>query len=328
LTHTGFRGFGKKAERMTDTRLTKWAETLVRYSLYLKPKEQVLIRADEAAIPLAKEVYRSALAAGAYPRLQVLVNGATEEVVGDRFLRLLNTGFLSLLSLLFFCVPAFAAPTALINATVEGAKITYIAVRLHDPHIKVQVEVCHDFPGGDEPFPSMVHRLAPLAAINGSYFSKQTKLPIGDIVRDGQVLLRGDFGTAFCLTADGEPSIKRVVLSHAMDWEGQKLVLACGPALVLDGRVDVDVQGEGFHDSHIIGSAARMAVGYTRDGHLLLVRVLTPVIFAREAVILQTLGCVGAINLDAGASTAMFYHGKYVATPGRRLTNLLCVYER
>ena len=235
---------------------------------------------------------------------------------------------LSLLLLLASCLSAGAAPTALINTTVDGARISYIAVRLHDPHIKVQVEVCQNFPGGDEPFTSMVKRFEPLAAVNGSYFSKQTKLPIGDIVRTGQVLFRGDFGTAFSLSPEGEPSIKRVVLSHATDWNGQDMVLACGPALVLEGNVDVNVEGEGFHDSHIIGSVARMAVGYTRDGHLLLVRVLTPVTFAREAVIMQALGCVGAMNLDAGASTAMFYQGKYVVTPGRRLTNLICVYER
>ena len=52
---------------MTDPRVTKWAETLVGYSLDLQPQEQVLIRVDEAALPLAKEVYRAALAAGGVP---------------------------------------------------------------------------------------------------------------------------------------------------------------------------------------------------------------------------------------------------------------------
>jgi len=63
---------------MTDPRLMKWADTLVHYSLYLKPDEQVLIRVDEVAIPLAKEVYRAALAAGAHPHVQVLVDGLDE----------------------------------------------------------------------------------------------------------------------------------------------------------------------------------------------------------------------------------------------------------
>ena len=63
---------------MTDPRLTKWANTLVNYSLELQPDEQVLIRVDEAAIALAKEVYRAALAAGAHPHMQVLVDDLDE----------------------------------------------------------------------------------------------------------------------------------------------------------------------------------------------------------------------------------------------------------
>ena len=63
---------------MTDPRLTKWADTLVGYSLDLRPDEQVLIRTDEAAIPLAKEVYRAALAAGAHPHVQVQIDGLDE----------------------------------------------------------------------------------------------------------------------------------------------------------------------------------------------------------------------------------------------------------
>lgn len=235
---------------------------------------------------------------------------------------------LCLLFLCALCLPGGAAPTALLNTTVAGARVSYIAVCLTDPHIKVQVEVCRNFPSGDEPFASMVQRLRPLAAINGAYFSKQTKQPVGDIVRHGQVLYRGDFGTALCLTSNGVPTIRRVVLGHAMDWSGQETVLGCGPALVLDGRVDVEAEAEGFRDPHVIGSAGRMAIGYTRDRHLLLVHVLTPVTFGREAVVMQALGCQGAMNLDAGASTAMFYRGRFLATPGRQLTNLLCVDER
>ena len=63
---------------MTDPRLTKWAETLAHYSLYLQPGEQVLIRTDEAAIPLAREVYRAALGAGAHPHVVVSVDGLDE----------------------------------------------------------------------------------------------------------------------------------------------------------------------------------------------------------------------------------------------------------
>lgn len=63
---------------MIDPRLVVWAETLVNYSVSIKPGNQVLIRADEAAIPFAKEVYRSVLKAGANPHVQVLLDGLDE----------------------------------------------------------------------------------------------------------------------------------------------------------------------------------------------------------------------------------------------------------
>ncbi len=63
---------------MHDPRLSKWAETLVGYCLGLQPGEQVLIRAEETALPLAKEVYRAALCAGAHPQVQVIIDGLDE----------------------------------------------------------------------------------------------------------------------------------------------------------------------------------------------------------------------------------------------------------
>jgi exopolysaccharide biosynthesis protein len=44
-----------------------------------------------------------------------------------------------------------------------------------------------------------------------------------------------------------------------------------------------------------------------------------------EAV--QALGAVRAAALDGGSSTALYYRGKSFAVPGRRLTNLLVVYD-
>lgn len=63
---------------MTDPRMTKWADTLASYCLDLIPGEQLLIRVDEAAVPLAKEVYRAALERGAHPHVQVQIDGLDE----------------------------------------------------------------------------------------------------------------------------------------------------------------------------------------------------------------------------------------------------------
>jgi len=63
---------------MHDQRLGKWADTLVDYSLEVQPGQEILIRVDEPAIPLAREVYRSVLRAGGNPHIFVRVEGVDE----------------------------------------------------------------------------------------------------------------------------------------------------------------------------------------------------------------------------------------------------------
>ena len=50
--------------------------------------------------------------------------------------------------------------------------------------------------------------------------------------------------------------MRRVVWGHAADWSGFQTVLACGPALVLNGQMDVQPELEGFHDPHVMGATA------------------------------------------------------------------------
>ena len=56
---------------MTDPRHTKLANLLVNYSVELKPRDWTVIMADAVALPLAREVYRLALEAGAHPTLML-----------------------------------------------------------------------------------------------------------------------------------------------------------------------------------------------------------------------------------------------------------------
>jgi aminopeptidase len=56
---------------MADPRLTKLADLLVNYSVQLQPGEWTMIQAEVVALPLAREVYRAALAVGARPFVQL-----------------------------------------------------------------------------------------------------------------------------------------------------------------------------------------------------------------------------------------------------------------
>ena len=63
---------------MADSRLQRWARTLVRYSVGVQPGDLFMISSAPAAAPLVKEVYREALLAGAHPHIQIGLPGLQE----------------------------------------------------------------------------------------------------------------------------------------------------------------------------------------------------------------------------------------------------------
>ncbi|MGE5552853.1 MAG: aminopeptidase [Betaproteobacteria bacterium] len=64
---------------MHDSRLDRWADVLVNYSLALKPGELLVIDAQALAAPLVRAVYRAALAAGAVPETSIALDGLEED---------------------------------------------------------------------------------------------------------------------------------------------------------------------------------------------------------------------------------------------------------
>ncbi len=53
---------------------------------------------------------------------------------------------------------------------------------------------------------------------------------------------------------------------------------------------------------------------------------MSGVTFARFGQVMKGLGCVDAMNLDAGASLGMHVFGRTYVSPSRRLTNLFAVW--
>lgn len=104
------------------------------------------------------------------------------------------------------------------------------------------------------------------------------------------------------------------------------LMVGAGPKLLSRGRVIVDAQAEGFRHNHVFLTMARSALGLTRNGKtLLLVTIPGGASLQQEARILKTLGCWEAMNLDGGASTALYALGRIITSPTRPLTNWLVV---
>ena len=68
---------------MTDPRVAKLADLLVNYSLELQPGQIVRLDGGTVAAPFVRELYRSALRAGANPRTRIEVEGLDVIAVGE-----------------------------------------------------------------------------------------------------------------------------------------------------------------------------------------------------------------------------------------------------
>ncbi len=222
--------------------------------------------------------------------------------------------------------PVLAGSVVKTGTSVRGHGATVITADLA-AGAQVGVQVASGFPGTSESFSRMVKRSQPTAAITGTYFCKRTLKPVGDIWLGGQLVNFGGMGTALCVTSGGEIVFRRVPWGRHQDWTAYETVLASGPTLVAGGQVDCDARAEGFTDPHVLGHTSRACVGKTATGKLIMAVLRGGLSLTEAGRCMKELGCTDAMNLDAGASLALYYRGRTLISPGRRLTNLLLVYE-
>jgi exopolysaccharide biosynthesis protein len=181
--------------------------------------------------------------------------------------------------------------------------------------------------GHSEPFGQMVRRTQPTVALTGTFFCTQSKLPVGDIVIDGQLEHFGGLGTAMCITDNNEVEFVKTERYKHQDWSKYDFVISCGPRLLTDGKLTVYPKAEGFKDRHMLRPNSRLAVGVTKANKLVFVTTRKPVILSKMAKAMKAIGVHNALNLDAGSSLGVHYKGKTLIKPGRWLTNLILVYN-
>lgn len=210
---------------------------------------------------------------------------------------------------------------------VLGIPVRLIIVDLNNPEVRVGVVTARQI-GRAESIWELLARARPTAAITGTYFSTDSKRPIGDIVIEGEQVHFGGLGTALCITYDNQVRFIRPPRHRQVSWSDYRMVLGAGPRLLQGGQLALYPSGEGFRDPRVYAAVPRTAVGVTRHNKLLMVVVTRPVRLRTLAKIMQQLGAVEALALDGGSSTSFYYRRKLSVTPRRKLTNLLVVYER
>ena len=108
--------------------------------------------------------------------------------------------------------------------------------------------------------------------------------------------------------------------SKAETWVVDDAIHA-GPVLMHDGKIRVTSNEEVFFGSTIPKIHPRTAAGYRKSGELVLLVVDGRQVDSRGvdlqelAILMRDLGCVEAINLDGGGSSAMVVDGKLLNRP-------------
>ena len=155
-----------------------------------------------------------------------------------------------------------------------------------------------------------------------------TKAPYGYIISGNEILKQssGDRRTIF--TYDKNHRAELIPGTDFLDRFKLGTIeggLQAGPRLLTNGKVTLDVVKEGFKDPKILtGGGARSALGLTRDHKLILVTTGGATI-PQLAEIMKQAGAYQAMNLDGGASSGLYYNGKYITTPGRKISNAIVI---
>lgn len=211
---------------------------------------------------------------------------------------------------------------------VSGAAVCVISVDLNDPSVKVDIGLPEKGIPHSETFGRFVTRHAPLAAVTGTYFDTRTLLPTGSIVVNGRTVHESHIGTAVCFTPDNKVRFVDAKFGEPCDLSRAECGIRTGPRLLANGEYALNARREGFRHPGLFGARTRVALGVTAGNSLLLAYVGTPVTFSRLAGIMKSLGAVDAVCLDGGTSSAMYYQGRVVHSPGRMLTNIVEVRRR
>jgi hypothetical protein len=126
------------------------------------------------------------------------------------------------------------------------------------------------------------------------------------------------------VVAKGRDSLPSIYNLDDINWKWWKMRTAVGggPVLIHDGKVDITNREEQLFPDPGGDYEPRTAMGYTRDGHLIILAVQgrTPgkaagATLQEEALIMLGLGCYEAVNLDGGGSTCLLVNGKETVRP-------------
>jgi exopolysaccharide biosynthesis protein len=212
----------------------------------------------------------------------------------------------------------------------KSFSVQMVTVSLLHPKIQLDVALAGNEIGKVEDLSSIAKRNKAIVAINGTFFDAYTKesfkTPYGYIVKNGERKHYGDNRSIFTFDYNSFANvIHEAEYKEKMEVEQIDGAIQAGPRLIVNGKIALDVKNEGFKDPKILtGGGARSALGITKDHKLILITTGGATI-PQLAEIMKQAGAYQAMNLDGGASSGLYYNGKYLTSPGRKISNAIIV---
>lgn len=112
-----------------------------------------------------------------------------------------------------------------------------------------------------------------------------------------------------------------------IQWSHIRTALGAGPMLLQNGRIVLDAQKEGFTDSKFSSRAQRSFIGVSSQ-QILIFGTVSNVTLKELAEIMLNMGIENGMNLDGGASSALYFKGNTVTSPSRKLSNVIVITEK
>ena len=137
-------------------------------------------------------------------------------------------------------------------------------------------------------------------------------------------VIRGEWPNFFDNCEVGD-KLERTITYSGASTQDIVTALSCGPTVVKNGAAygnTTTYNQEGFTEAKIVsGSSARMAIGVKADGTVVIAS--TSCTLQKLSQVMLGLGCQTAMNLDGGASCALYVDGKCIIPAGREMNNML-----
>jgi len=200
-----------------------------------------------------------------------------------------------------------------------ASSCSYTVVNLNDKNVFVT-----SYMSRGESFNMIINRINPLAIINGGFYCTKTLKPLGDIVVDGKMINDGYIGPAFVIFKNSR--IAKIVSQYEyskIDKKQLSIGIQTGPTLLKSGKICINLRKEGFR--HVSGSAFRSAIGLTSENKLILLVTSRKITLNSLAHTMLSLGCVNALSLDGGGSSAIYYGGRVRHNTSRKIINAIVI---